>query len=91
MAWKEHLEWTDYVEHKPAGVLVLWTEPEEMVALMEVGTAEPDTLAEVVRQAEVQQEVVEEEEVVTEEEVGLLELVEQLAVHTVREEMKGEM
>ena len=85
MAWKEHLEWTDYVEHKPAGVLVLWTEPEEMVALMEVGTAEPDTLAEVVRQAEVQQEVVEEEE------VGLLELVVQLAVHTVREEMKGEM
>ena len=95
MAWKEHLEWTDYVEHKPAGVLVLWTEPEEMVALMEVGTAEPDTLAEVVRQAEVQQEVVEEEEVVTEEEVGLLELAVQLAVqlavHTVREEMKGEM
>ena len=31
-----------------------------------------------------------EEEVVTEEEVGLLELVEQLAVHTVREQM-GEM
>ena len=89
MAWKEHLEWTDYVEHKPAGVLVLWTEPEEMVALMEVGTAEPDTLAEVVRQAEVQQEVV------TEKEVGLLELAVQLAVqlavHTVREEMKGEM
>ena len=85
MAWKEHLEWTKYVEHKPAGVLVLWTEPEEMVALMEVGTAEPDTLAEVVRQAEVQQEVV------TEKEVGLLELAVQLAVHTVREEMKGEM
>ena len=85
MAWKEHLEWTDYVEHKLAGVLVLWTEPEEMVALMEAGTAEPDTLAQEVRQAEVQQEVVEEEE------VGLLELVEQLAVHTVREQMKGEM
>ena len=85
MAWKEHLEWTEYVEHKPAGVLVLWTEPEEMVALMEFGTAEPDTLAQEVMQAEVQQEVV------TEEEVGLLELVEQLAVHTVREQMKGEM
>ena len=73
------------MEHKPAGVLVLWTEPEEMVALMEVGTVEPDMLAQEVRQAEVQQEVVEEEE------VGLLELVEQLAVHTVREQMKGEM
>ena len=85
MAWKEQLEWTDYVEHKLAGVLVLWTEPEEMVALMEAGTAEPDTLAQEVRQAEVQQEAVEEEE------VGLLELVEQLAVHTVREQMKGEM
>ena len=91
MAWKEHLEWTDYVEHKLAGVLVLRTEPEEMVALMGVGTAEPDTLAEEVRQAEVQQEVVEEEEVVTEEEVGLLELAVQLAVHTVREQMKGKM
>ena len=91
MAWKEQLEWTDYVEHKLAGVLVLWTEPEEMVALMGVGTAEPDTLVEEVRQVEVQQEVVEEEEVVTEEEVGLKELVEQLAVHTVREQMKGEM
>ena len=89
MAWKEHLEWTDYVEHKPAGVPVLLTEPEEMVALMEVGTAEPDTLARQVRQAEVQREVV------TEEEVGLLELVEQLAVqlavHIVREQLKGEM
>ena len=73
------------MEHKPAGVLVLWTGPEEMVALMEFGTAEPDTLAQEVMQAEVQQEVV------TEEEVGLLELVEQLAVHTVREQMKGEM
>ena len=73
------------MEHKPAGVPVLLTEPEEMVALMEVGTAEPDTLARQVRQAEVQLEVV------TEEEVGLLELVEQLAVHTVREQMKGEM
>ena len=62
-----------------------------MVALMEVGTAEPDMLTQEVRQAEVQQEVVEEEEVVTEEEVGLLELVEQLVVHTVREQMKGEM
>ena len=85
MAWKEQLEWTDYVEHKLAGVLVLWTEPEEMVALMEVGTAEPDMLTQEVRQAEVQQEAVEEEE------VGLLELVEQLAVHTFREQMKGEM
>ena len=60
-----------------------------MVALMEVGTAEPDTLARQVRQAEVQLEVV------TEEEVGLLELVEQLAVqlavHIVREQLKGEM
>ena len=56
-----------------------------MVALREVGTAEPDTLAQEVMQAEVQQEVV------TEEEVGLLELVEQLAVHTVREQMKGKM
>ena len=73
------------MEHKPAGVPVLLTEPEEMVALMEVGTAEPDTLARQVRHAEVQLEVV------TEEEVGLLELVEQLAVHTVREQMKGEM
>ena len=73
------------MEHKPAGVPVLLTEPEEMVALMEVGTAEPDTLARQVTQAEVQLEVV------TEEEVGLLELVEQLAVHTVREQMKGEM
>ena len=79
------------MEHKPAGVPVLRTEPEEMVALMEVGTAEPDTLAQEVRQAEVRQEVVEEEELVTEEEVGLLELVEQLAVRTVREQMKGEM
>ena len=77
------------MEHKPAGVPVLWTEPEEMVALMEVGTAEPDELARQVRQAEVQLEVV------TEEEVGLLELVEQLevqlAVHIVREQLKGEM
>ena len=77
------------MEHKPAGVPVLLTEPEEMVALMEVGTAEPDTLARQVRQAEVQLEVV------TEEEVGLLELVEQLAVqlavHIVRERLKGEM
>ena len=77
------------MEHKPAGVPVLLTEPEEMVALMEVGTAEPDTLARQLRQAEVQLEVV------TEEEVGLLELVEQLAVqlavHIVRERLKGEM
>ena len=77
------------MEHKPAGVPMLLTEPEEMVALMEVGTAEPDTLARQVRQAEVQLEVV------TEEEVGLLELVEQLAVqlavHIVRERLKGEM
>lgn len=85
MAWKEHLEWTDYVEHKPAGVPVLWKEPEEMVALMTVGTAEPDMLAQEVRQVEVQQEVVTEEEVVKEEEVGLL------AVHIVREQMKGEV